>query len=350
MLLSLMVLFALCVLPSSANTRATLFINDNAWDDDSLLPFIESGSKMLIPAIAFSAFGHISITHSDVLGSLLIKDGERYLSYNLNFGSCLDENGNVFETGIYRYGGEIYLEPYAVCEKFGLKFETAFAPDGYLAARLSDGGELLTFKELLFAYSDISEKDIPYLYNPEGKTLPGAFVHPILKLPSVVNVKPAIEALENHRATFAISPDEIWKYADMLPGIYAAGHTIAYYMDANLDTDKDKFEKEMQDANEYLFSVVGKTCRVYVSELQYDSIPKIDGYFPKHCKTHLVVGDLEDDLMVNMVLWELPAMGEFNFFMTSDKDTRQYYKSFFNKLDQYKDLSPMPLNEASSVN
>ena len=183
--LCLFCLLAICTLSVCATNRATLFINDGEWTDDSLLPFIETEKKMLLPASAFAALGNIKISRSDTLGSLLFERNGIFLSYNLNFGTFLDESGTVLKADIYRYGGEIYLEPYPICEKFGLLFESEFAPDGYLAARISNDSATRSFSELLNAYSESGKQDIPFLYNPTGKTMSGAFIHPILLVPSV---------------------------------------------------------------------------------------------------------------------------------------------------------------------
>ena len=341
-------LFSLCAIPVSSVNSTTLFINDRQWEVDSLLPFIESGGKMLIPAHAFAKMSNIKVTVSDTLGSLLIQNENGYLSYNLSFGTYLDEKGNLSNTEIYRYGGEIYLEPDAICKKFGIVFESAFAPDGYLAARISDGSQLMTFDALLDAYSDDGQKDIPYLYNPTGKTLSGTFVHPILLVPSPSNVEPAIELLGTHRSTFALAPSEIEKYADVLPLIYVAGHSVAYYMDYITDTDPAAFREAMEKANNYLFSITGKTSRIYVSAAEFQAVPQIEGFFPKSCNMHLVVDDLRSDKLLSLTLYDSPLSGTFNFSLASDIDTRKHYEYFFRRFDSYEGLGSMPLTESCS--
>lgn len=347
--LSLVLLFSLLAVPAHASNRATLFINDSEWEDDSLLPFIETEGKMLLPVSAFASLGKIKVKRSDTLGSLLFDDGERFLSFNLNFGTRLDEAGTVAKCSIYRYGGEIYLEPYAICEKFALKFETAFAPDGYLAARICDGNELTDFVSLLNAYSDSEKQDIPHLYNPTGKTVAGSFMHPVLLVPTLANLPFAMEAVGNHRMTFALSPREIESYAKVIPSIYAKGHTIVYYMDLSLDVDADVFRAEMEYANKFLFSLVGATSRVYVSADSYENIPKINGYFAKACNIHLVVDDLGNNRIINFTLYDSPNRGIYNFSIASDRQSRSYYSYFFNQFDRFEALRSMPLTASSSI-
>ncbi len=347
--LSLLMIFVLLLLPVHASDRATLFINDREWVRDSLLPFIETEGKMLLPAPAFALLGSISVTRSDTLGSLLIEDGEKFISFNLNFGTCLDEGGNLSESAIYRYGGEIYLEPHIICEKFGLKFETAFAPDGYLAARICDGSQLLEFGTLLNAYSDNSRVEVPYLYNPTGKTVAGSFVHPMLLMPTIANITAALNALGNHRCTFALSPQSIENYSKILPEIYSRGHTVVYYMDTSLDTNPVVFRAIMDEANKYLFSLVGRTSRIYVCTGEYDEIPKIDGYFAKSCNVHLVVDDLRNNRMINLALYDSPNRGVYNFSLASDRQTRSYYSYFWSQFDRFEALRSMPLTESSSA-
>lgn len=347
--LSLTLLLAVCITSVSAADRATLFVGDREWEDDSLLPFIETEEKTLLPASCFASLGEISITRSDALGSLLFERGDKFLSYNLNFGTVLDENGAVSDVSIYRYGGEIYLEPYPICEKFDLKFETAFAPDGYLAARITNGDDLSSFNDLLGAYSEISEQELPYLYNPTGKTVAGSFMHPILLVPTFANMELVLDTVTAHRITFAISPSDIEGYAKIIPEIYAKGHTLVYYMDISIDTDIAKFRAEMDAANRFLFSLTGKTSRVYVSVDAPESIPKIDGYFAKSCSIHLVVDDLRNNSMINFALYDSPNRGVFNFSLASDRQTRSYYPYFFNQFDRFEALRSMPMTESSSI-
>ncbi len=347
--LSLIMLFAACAIAVSASDRATLFVGDREWEDDSLLPFIETEGKMLLPASCFASFAKISITRSDTLGSLLFERDGKFLSYNLNFGTVLDESGVVSKVGIFRYGGEIYLEPHPICEKFDLGFETAFAPDGYLAARITNGEELSLFDDLLDAYSEIGKQDLPYLYNPTGKTVAGSFMHPLILVPTFANMALVLDSIDSHRLTFAISPADIEGYAKIIPQIYAKGHAFVYYMDISVDTDTAKFRSEMDAANRFLFSLTGKTSRVYVSADAYDRIPKIDGYFAKSCSIHLVVDDLRNNSMINFALYDSPNRGVFNFSIASDKQTRSYYTYFFNQFDRFEALRSMPMTESSST-
>ena len=348
---------ALCVLLScllfllgaSAADRASLFLGDSAWEEDSLLPFIEAEGKQLVPVSAFGAFSGITVTLSETLGSLLLEGTDGYLSYNLNFGTCLDEGGSVTDAEIYRYGGELYLAPEPTCEKFGLRFETEYASDGYLAARLTDGSETLSFKELLSMYRESGEEPLPYLYNPTGRTVGGTIMHPILLIPAVANVGNLLPLLDGHPTTFAIAPQDIKKYVSVIPGIYAAGHTVAYYMDAADFDVPQVFLAEMESANEYLFALLGKTVRIYISTEAYKSIPPLDGYFAKSCRMNLVADDLRNDRMVNMTLYQSPLFGIYNFSLTSDRETRLFYDEFFRKFDEADGLCSMTVTESSSV-
>lgn len=337
-------LFLLC--PSAAD-RASLFIGDSAWEDDSLLPFIEADGKQLVPVSAFGSFSGITLTLSETFGSLLVEGESGYLSYNLNYGTCLDENGNVSAAEIYRYGGELYLAPEVICEKFGLRFETEYASDGYLAARLTDGSEALTFKELLSMYAESGEEPMPYLYNPTGRTMGGTFLHPILLIPSVANIGNLLLLLEERPTTFALAPQDIQKYSSVIPGIYAAGHTIAYYMDASDFDDPEAFLAKMESANEFLFALLGKTSRVYISTEAYKSIPQFDGYFAKSCRINLVADDLHNERMLNLTLRQSPLFGIYNFSLTSDRETRLFYDEFFQAFDATEGLRSMTITESS---
>lgn len=338
-------LLALC---TSGAEHVSLYINDVPWEEDAILPFLESEGKMLVPALAFEKLNNIRVSSSETLGSLLLSDGKRYLSFNLNFGTCIDEENNIKECRVFRYGGEFYLEPQTVCEKFELSFETDYAKNGYLAARLSDMNGTAEFSEILATYGDSTEKRLPYLYNPAGKTVAGSFVHPILIAPAPEDIADAILKLGENKVTFAISPSLAEQYASVILPIYVNGHTLAYYMDST-DTSASEFKAQMDSANKYLFSLVGLTSRIYVSSADYDSIAKIDGYFAKSCKHHLSVGDLRSDQAITTALYTLPNGGRFNFSLASERNARNNYSYFFSKLDLFTTLRSMPLRESSST-
>lgn len=343
------VLFVAATVFSAGATgkRASLFIGDDEWEQDSLLPFIETEGKKLVPAEAFGEFEGVSIELSEMLGSLLIKGEDKYLSYNLNFGSCIDENGNVTKTNIYSYGGEIYLDPALVCEKFSLKFETEFASDGYLAARISDGSEQMTFSELLSIYTQGAGQELPFLYNPEGKTVEGRFVYPFIQLPAASNIGAIVSLASERKLTFALPPSEIDTYADTIPEIYAAGHTVAFYMsEADMEAP-DEFKNMMDKANEFLFSFVGKTVRIYICAESYAALPEIDGYFKKVCTMNLVSYDLVNDRVVGITLNDMPAVGKVNFTVASDSSSRARYLAFFRQFNRFEMLRSMPASEAT---
>lgn len=338
-------LLAICAF---AAERATLFAGDNVWKEDSRLPFIETDGKGLLPVSIFEQF-NIKVTLSEKLGSLLLTRGDGFLSYDLGLGRVLDEKGLLENADIYRYGGEIYLEPSRVCEKFSLIFETTYAPDGYLTARLRDGSETIDFSELLKLYTDTAEKPLPFLYNPTGKTVPGSFMHPIIIMPAAGGVQTIVRLLGNHASTFAITPSKLSSYASVLPAIYAGGHTVAFYMDGTAAKDTETFVKEMKDANDWLFSFIGKTSKVYVSSLSPKETPDLEGYYKKCCNMHLVSEDLASERVVNITLSESPGYGIFNFSLAGDHQSRVHYTEFFKRFDAFTHLRSMPLCESSAI-
>lgn len=348
-ILSVALAVLLLSLTVSASDRATLFVGDGVWRNDSLLPFIEADGKGLLPVSVFEEFG-VKVTLSETVGSLLLERGGAFLSFSLSLGSVTDETGGVQEANIYRYGGEIYLEPGLVCEKFSIMFSSVYASDGYLAARLTDGSETIEFSELLKLYTDSASQPLPYLYNPTGKTVPGSFMHPVLIMPAAANVNLLVLQLGTHKATFAISPERLQSYAAVIPTIYAAGHTVAFYIEQNDFANTDKFAEDMKSANDWLFSFIGRTAKIYVSTEPERSTPNIDGYFKKCCNIHLVAEDLANERIVNMTLTEAPEVGAHNFALASDKNSRDLYKGFFKKFDSFAHLRSMPLTESGSTN
>lgn len=346
---ALLLCAVLYLLPlSAADGRVSLYVGDRAWNLDSLMPFVESDGKQLLPLSVFGEFADVTLTVSEPLGSALLEGKDGWLSLSLNFGTCLDEQGETRELPLYRYDGEIYVEPSLLCEKFSLTFETTYAADGYLTARLTDGSEALTFEELLAVYGGSDGGAPVALKNPTRRTVEGTFMHPVMLVPAAASVPQLIRLLGAHSTTFALDPAEIEKYADVLPQIYASGHTVAYFADAGALASPAAFEREMQTANDYLFALLGKTSRIYVSTELTRDIPSIDGYFKKSCRMNLVADDLSSERMVNIALSESPDYGIFNFSLSSDADTRALYRGFFAKFDTYTALRAMPMTEASA--
>lgn len=346
---ALLLCAALCLLHIAADGRVSLYVGDRAWNLDSLMPFVESEGKQLLPLSVFGEFEGVELTVSYSLGSALLEGEDGWLSLGLNFGRCIDERGEVRELSIYHYDGELYVEPSILCEKFSLTFETLYASDGYLTARLTDGSESLTFEELMTVYAAGDDSRAPVkLEEPNGPTISGIFMHPVLLVPAVANVSQIVRLLGAHSATFALDPADIKKYEGVLPLIYASGHTVAYFADAAALAAPAAFELEMRQANDYLFALLGKTSRIYVSTELIRDIPSINGYFKKSCRMNLVVDDLSSERMINIALSESPNYGVFNFSLSSDADTRALYRGFFKKFDTYTTLRAMSMTEASA--
>lgn len=341
----------ICLLPISAGGRVSLYIDDSPYRDDSLLPFVETEGKQLVPLAAFGEFDTLTYTESASLGSALLADTSgAYLSISLHLGKSLDEAGEYRRIALYRYGGALYVEPTVICEKFGLVFETAYAADGYLCARLTDGSETISFSALLAAYDTGSDDETQLVAEKlAGRTMIGTFMHPIFLQPRAAAIPGIIRLLGKHSATFALDPAQLDAYIDVLPQIYAAGHTVAYYADASAWIDTEAFSETMNSANRTLFALLGKTTRLYVSTELASSMPDIDGYFKKACRMHLVADDLASERMTNMVLSESPGNGIFNFSLSTDADTRTLYSDFFKKFDTYTALRTMPMTEASAT-
>lgn len=341
----------LCILPMAAAGHATLYVGDSAYHGDSLSPFIESNGRQLVPLAAFGEFDALTLTVSESLGSFLLEGADSvWLSVSLGRGESLDETGEVHGIALYRYNGELYVEPTTICEKFGLSFETIYAADGYLRARLTDGSETLTFPELLAAYETTGSTGAPVsLAAITDRTVDGTFLQPIFLDPRTDAVAGLVRLSGRHGATFAIAPASLAAYADVLPLIYASGHTVAYYADADALASPITFAAEMQAANDLLFTLLGKTTRIYVSTAPASDMPAIDGYFGKSCRMNLVAEDLSSERMTNMVLAESPSYGVFNFSLSTDADSRALYRGFFRKFDTYPALRAMPLTEASAA-
>ena len=94
---------------------------------------------------------------------------------------------------------------------------------------------------------------------------------------------------------------------------------------------------------------MGRTSRIYECSEAYDKIPKINGYFAKSCRLHLVVDDLVTDVMVLAALYYSPNGGSYNFSLASDRATRNHYKYFFTRLASFNTLRSVPLKESSSI-
>lgn len=327
----------------------SLFIGDGAYARDEVLPFIESGGRMLVPLDAFAEFPQITLTEDAALAALLLQAGDgRFLSFSLAGGECLDGQGQTRPVGIYRYGDGYYIEPDLAAEEFGLTFTTAYAQNGKLCARLCDGTETLSFDELLALYAVRQDDRPPLAFTiPARKTVSGVFMHPIFLRPSVTDVQKLLALAGSHATTFALSPTDIRKFASALPEIYGAGHTVAYYMPEGADATA--FAAEMEEANRFLFSLLGKTARVYISTALYKDVPRIGGYFAKSCRMHLLSEDLASSRMVDMVLHDSPSFDVYNFSLATDADARAGYAAFFAEFDKTASLRSMPLGVAAAT-
>ena len=340
----------LCVLSAAEDTHyISLFINDGAYARDEILPFIESDGKYLVPLDAFDALDALSVTQNDALAAVLLQSEDgKFLSFSLQNGQCLDERGQKREVTVYRYGDGYYIEPDFAAEKFDLSFATAYAQNGKLCARLCDGKEALTFDELLNLYAVHRDNRPTLAFTiPARKTVSGVFMHPIFLRPSVTDVQKLLALAGRHGTTFALSPADVRKFAAVLPDILGAGHAISYYMPEG--ESGTAFAAEMEESNRFLFSLLGVTVRTYVSPALYKDIPKIDGYFAKSCRMHLLSEDLASERMVQMVLHDSPSFDVYNFSLATDAAARAEYAAFFAEFDKTENLRSMPLGIAAAT-
>ncbi len=353
LLLCISLISSLLIIMPHAASRVSLFIGDNVWENDSLAPFIETDGKNLVPLLCFASFDDTKVTISTKLGSALIERGDEFLSINLNFGSSLDHDGIIRDIEIYSYSDELYVNPTDICDRLGYSFEMAYAPDGFLCARIMNGEQQQDIKDLMALYvPNKTQLGSVYLRNISYKTVSGLFMYPILIKPSSASVQKVIANLGGHSATFAIDPSYIEDYASVLPLIYATGSSVSYYLDDIKTYTKDgiaNFTNDMRDANDFLFALVGKTSKSYISSLLYKDIPAIDGYFKKSVRIHLLADDLASDRIVDMSLTESPSSQIYNFSLASDYDSRLLYNNFFSKFDSYINLRTRPVTITSAV-
>lgn len=119
----------LCILPMAAAGHATLYVGDSAYHGDSLSPFIESNGRQLVPLAAFGEFDALTLTVSESLGSFLLEGADSvWLSVSLGRGESLDETGEVHGIALYRYNGELYVEPTTICENSGSPLRRSMQP------------------------------------------------------------------------------------------------------------------------------------------------------------------------------------------------------------------------------
>ncbi|MBQ8208586.1 MAG: hypothetical protein IJZ89_07635 [Clostridia bacterium] len=104
----------------------TIFINNEAWYKNSLLPLMVRDGEQLVPISVFSAFDHITISYKEAYNCYLIEsDDGKFISVSTENGRYLAHTGERGDITVLTGESELYISARITADILGLGLEEA---------------------------------------------------------------------------------------------------------------------------------------------------------------------------------------------------------------------------------
>lgn len=287
----------------------TLFYNDSVWEGERSWPaegFVRGGRQdFWIPLGFFESMENVKIKRGagNTLNYFVISDTVtgRYLSFDAQSEYVQTERGTLLILKTLFMRKERYLPMRDLCAYFGWSFAYEIT-DAYTAVRITDGGETMTFAELLLPYLPETETETPE--PPPVVTEPPVVKPPVVTEP-VTEPPPAVtepvteppvppeppetfraetvfltfEGIEPEKtariagllaeyevyAAFFVTGEELLAYPETVTALLVAGHSVGLRTmseDAGALTGVDTVLASLAEENELFYQLTKRKLRL----------------------------------------------------------------------------------------
>ena len=138
----------------TADDFPSLFINDEAWYKDALLPMIERNGGYYVPIDIFSQFEYIEVSLPKE-DNILIENltTGKYISVLFTDGSAI-ENGSFIEAvGVFKDSGVYYIDVQTAADALGLGVDI-FEYEQSVKVRIFDSEVIYSIEKLISSYEN----------------------------------------------------------------------------------------------------------------------------------------------------------------------------------------------------
>jgi len=262
----------------SAGNVSTMFVNDKAWENESIFGWEMSDGRVYVPISMFAKLSKVTVSVTTMVSSATISCGDKYIAIDTkSCESAYTEESKSFYMKTYFKSSTsgfqmLYVPADTVCNYFDFNLEVF---EGQKAVRISDQTATMTFDEVISMYSPSLKNDgsdttdFPVTGPISGDTEPdnSTKVYLIFRLYSETNTVKILDMLaeSNVKASFIMSKENIESYNYLVRDIYAGGHSIclvphgdsaAYY-----DSGTSLYD-ELNSANRVLYKLTKQKTRI----------------------------------------------------------------------------------------
>lgn len=251
----------------------TIFINNDAWYKNSLLPLITKGTEQLVPISVFAAFDHISISYKEIYGCYLIEgDDGSFISIS-NSGRYLTHLGERGDIAVADGKSELYISAVTAASVLGVGLEHAVFYDKDVL-RLYHQEKLQSLEILIDYYITSADSYIgsagiggaairreTFSFFADISDMSGADIKKLLAAASDNGIS----------MTFAVDSDFVSnkKNHSLMLDISAAGHTFAVSIDASGEKDP---ATQVSECNRLLYTLLKKKTFLLLTTLRKNEL------------------------------------------------------------------------------
>ncbi len=268
--MALAILLTLLFLPNvnaDEEDIPTIFIGNEAWYKNSILPLITKDEEHLIPISVLGSFDCLSISYKEEFDCYLIKrDDGRFISVSSENGRYLSHDGTRGDIAVFGGDNELYISAHTVLEILGIGFEHAVFYDKDIVRLYLD--ESLQPLEILIDYyvtladgytgsagiGGIAVKREVFSFFSDISDMNNAEIYALLDAASEQGIS----------MTFALSEKFISqsKNIPIILNMAGAGHTFAIKTDQNSENSHTEQAKAI---NEKLYSLIKRKTLLILS-------------------------------------------------------------------------------------
>lgn len=240
---------------SIRDTRAAeyplIYCNDEVWWLDSLASIEYSDGDELVPIDIFTRLSKIETTINSESGSYVLRNTESgdYISISSYRKMALYNGVSLFRLNCYERVGKYYTYFYIPLDEIaplvGCSVERYTAASGREYVRVCDGGESVSFEELLKKYVPDEFPEDSSAVSPTETLPPASETTPVIPEPKVEKkIYLSFDGIDSYtdgvldvllaygeHATFFLSREDIRSYPMTAVRIFAEGHAIGMLPD-----------------------------------------------------------------------------------------------------------------------
>ena len=257
----------------------TIFVNNEAWYKNSLLPLIAEDGDYLVPISVFSSFDHLEVEYEEVYKCYIIEsENGAFVSVSAEKGRYLDQNDECGDIKTYLGKSEPYISVWKIAELLGLGIEHAVFYDKDVL-RLYYEEELQPLEILIDYYITAIDSFIGTagIGGTAIRRKTFSFFTDISKMNST-DIRNLLNATSEQgiSMTFAIPCGfaSEKKNQSILFEIVASGHTFAVSIDGS--SDKSPLE-QISECNAELYTLLKKKTLLVISSSAKNEL-KANGY------------------------------------------------------------------------